>query len=156
MIFMSSVFAADNFSNLSQSFNQGYKTGYATGGGQWSGVASGLNEINQQYQQQQQAQAYDQSVAQYQQQTYQQQQNQGNTQGWEKIFSIVAFSDIGSAQNAYDEFTTGRQNFNGTMFTLNIVKNEAYYSVFNSLQVGQFTTVYQGTDGKYYITRRIQ
>ena len=78
------------------------------------------------------------------------------SQSLEKIFSVVGYQDAETAQNAYNDFVAGRQNFNGVMFTLNKAQNSPYFSLYNSLQVRQLTTVMQGSDGRYFIVIRLQ
>ena len=122
--------------------------------GKYSGISaalSGMAEDLKTQREREEAVAQAQAVARYQQQL-----NQGSNQGQEKIFSSVGYSDAVTAQNAYNDFVAGRQNFNGEMFTLNRVQDMSYYSLYNSLQVRQLTNVLQGADGRYYIVVRLQ
>lgn len=159
MVLQSSVFAAD----------------WSLESGRYTPALRALAERLRQEREAEEATAQAQAAAQYQQQLnqeniataaaaaasavaqYQQQQlNQGSSQGQAKIFSSVVYSDAVTAQNAYNDFVAGRQIFNGEMFTLNQIQDASYYSLYNSLQVRQLTTVLQGADGRYYIVVRLQ
>lgn len=162
MVLQSSVFAAD-WKAVYEAMDRGFERGRASGGGQYSGITAALNrysEILEQERETKDAIAEAQAVAQYQyqlqSQLQQQQLNQGSGQGQAKIFSSIVYSDVATAQNAYNDFVAGTQNFNGEMFTLNQIQDTSYHSLYDSLQVMQLTTVLQGADGRYYIVLRLQ
>ncbi len=87
--------------------------------------------------------------------TQQGQQTNINSDG--KIFSGRVYQDIETAKKEYDAFSQGKALFSGYMFSLNDIPQKSNtIPVFNSLQINQMTTVYQGSDGRYYIVMRIQ